>query len=175
MFICLVFVLPGHLFSLQRLMSVLSPMQGSPPKNGPSHTLCLCWLPPPHVLLQLPQELQESHLPSTTKSKQRRLNSESIPHVNQSFCTNIHFYKVQTYLGSLWESSSWFHASLHGTLSLHRMDHYTLAYAALFHWSKRQSRDSTQTIHSRNHQLQRGERNSQYQYLIQSTLQFIFT
>lgn len=56
---------PGHLFSLQRLSSDLSPTQGSPPKNGPSHTLCLCWLPPPHVLLQLPQELQESHLPST--------------------------------------------------------------------------------------------------------------
>lgn len=67
-------VLPGHLFSLQRLRSVFSPMQGSPPKNGPSHTLCLCWLPPPHVLLQLPQELQESHFPSTTRSKTKMSN-----------------------------------------------------------------------------------------------------
>ena len=55
----------GHLFSLQRLISPLSPGQESPPKKGPSHDLRLCWFPPPHVRVQLPQVLQDSQRPST--------------------------------------------------------------------------------------------------------------
>lgn len=63
---------PGHLFSLHRFCSCFSPGQGSPPKKGPSHTLCLCWTPPPHVLLQLLHELHECQRPSTKENISQR-------------------------------------------------------------------------------------------------------
>lgn len=65
-------VSPGHLFSLQRLTSSLSPGHCSPPKKGPWHTLCLCWLPPPQVLVQPAQELQSCHWPSTGHSLRKQ-------------------------------------------------------------------------------------------------------
>lgn len=66
---CAHVTLPGHLLSLQRLCSPLSPGQASPPKKGPSHTRCLCWTPPPQVLLQLLQVVQACQCPSTEKNQ----------------------------------------------------------------------------------------------------------
>lgn len=84
--------LPGHLFSLQRLCSPFSPGQGSPPKKGPSQTLCLCWIPPPQVLLQVPQELHACQRPSTKDifGRNKNFSNHELCDVSNAFILVLH-------------------------------------------------------------------------------------
>lgn len=85
-------IAPGHLFSLQGCISTRSPGHGSPAKKGPKHTLCLCWFPPPQVLVQLDQELHCCHCPSTGHSlrKQSRICSHSPWHSEPPYDGPLH-------------------------------------------------------------------------------------
>jgi hypothetical protein len=57
---------------LQELDSELNPRQVVPPLEGEGllQSLVLNWFPPPHVVLQVPQELQAPQFPSETQKKQ---------------------------------------------------------------------------------------------------------
>ncbi len=67
---CVCLTWTSLLIATSNFLSV--PWAWLPPKKGPEHTLCLCWLPPPHVLVQPAQELQSCHWPSTGHSLRKQ-------------------------------------------------------------------------------------------------------
>ena len=57
---------------LQSCVLLLTSTQSAPPYWGAGlvQVLKRSWVPPPHVTVQVPQEPQEAHRPSTTKNNQ---------------------------------------------------------------------------------------------------------